>query len=313
MIPVGEWMLFRSPLDGLAVYFAAAALIMGLVGTGFAIPSWLTKRHMRKKGKQGELGRWYWWTGAAVNGVVGLAYALVAVWCAMFLRDMYLETPKIVDTTSVLERASGAVAKTAMRGFLSEKMTSTPALEPISERFAEDPGTTLKGLQTALENPAFKQMVADPEFQQAALHHDRETMVDLDSYRHLLQDPEFNAVAESLGLRSDTGPHPFVDLTASTYRKLQTLKDDPEVAQLLEDREFIRQVREQDTWSILNDPRVLTLAQKLGQLSDPGPPAPIAEVTRSKPAPKKMYKWRDRDGNLNITNSPPPEGAEIIE
>ena len=133
----------------------------------------------------------------------------------------------------------------------------------------------------------------------------------------MINDPDVQDAARALGMEEDQGER-LASWMALAGRALHQLQDDPEVQAILNDPEFQTKLK-QSPWAVMNDERFLTLARKISALSpdqletiDGDTKQATQEPSVIQAPEQRVYRWRDANGGIHITNHPPPAGAEEI-
>lgn len=121
---------------------------------------------------------------------------------------------------------------------------------------------------------------------------------------------------ESAGIAEDAnGDQMLAEQLASAWGRLQSLRDDPPLEEVMNDPELREKLAEGDSIGLLSDPRFARLLQAFEGGAESSPPAgsgyefPQA-TTGGQPAdrePGAIYRWRDAEGQLHMSDSPPPQ------
>ncbi len=316
--PFGDILRLMGLAQGLSAYFMAATIIFMGVGFCFFIPGLLLKRRARKQVERGEARSWTFILAAILNGTVGLVYSLVVVWMAMFVRDALMpEQLEYSTRRPVFERMSIAAAK-----FIARRVVPDSEKNQAMVEFAADPGQVARHAKTVMNHPLLNQCLQDNAIRDAMTRGDTAAILESNAFKNLAQDPAFSEAGQALRLINDEGEAKgLAELLARVGSAFDQLQQDPEVRAILEDPEFNEQLRQSSPWKLLNDERMLTLIRRLNEVSpssaelphvEPNRVQPVPVETQKEKTPRKLYRWRDAQGGLHLTNDPPPEGAEEL-
>lgn len=322
-MPVGDLMRWLGLASGISAYFVAGAAVFSLVGLVFYVPGFFLRRRTRRLREEGNALLWAQITAAVLNGVIGVAYAMVAVWMLMMIRDARQTQSEVRETSGgrpVFERLSSSVAKG-----LATVIDRDGQDSQLASQFAQDPGKVARHSKAILENPSLRACLNDPAANRAIRAGDVGQLQQQPAFRRMLLDAQLSDAARELGLVDNQGnAEDLARLMARAGAAFHALGADPEVRAILEDEDFNRKLQAGSPWALMNDERMLTLMRKLTAVEAAPASSPAAreagygDSAASEPAPlepvepRKVYRWRDAQGGVHITNEPPPEGAEEL-
>jgi uncharacterized membrane protein required for colicin V production len=182
------------------------------------------------------------------------------------------------------------------------------ALAGMSAAIVERPSQVMAGMQATVRSPEFKELVNSEKVQEMVAQRNAGELQRSPEFQQLLQQPAVkqlrDAIAPESGGWSDSK---IAEETVDIWQRVERLRTQPEVAQLLNDPEI--QGFLQGGGQIT--PGLLTKGQKL--LSLLGSDAEVDGVMV-----QRLYQWHDDDGQMHLTDEkdvPPAKrsSAKAIE
>ena len=232
-------------------------------------------RRRRKSGKtQAAAKPKYPWadklSGAALGAFVGLLMAAALVWMytAAGLTPGAAGWPDIRD--SMAARLSGFIIGSEAWLF-ARVATDNPALSRIVAQSVSDPKAAVEDVQRIKQNPKVAALLDDGEFTAAVYKGDAEAIKANPRWKRLLEDPDFLRSARELGLlpaESDSAstPEQAADQLARVGRKMTQISADPEVQDILRDKDFQETLNDGDLGKLMQDERTWKLAGRVMQI-----------------------------------------------
>lgn len=282
-------------------------------------------------------------SGALAGAVLGFGVGLLGVWTVGALQDAWqwrAAQLSLHDTTpeqpSLPLAASPSPLDAALRraagDLMADSMTmalGNSAAAPVAAQWVREPLSVGLALKHAAEQPALRSLFTEPSQYAVLLRGDVADIQQLQGFRLLMADPQAMQLLQVAGLQGATPAERSAALAAMLTKyaqRFEVLRANPEFQALAADQSLHQRVQQGNWLALLADKRIRRLVTMLAsEESQPAPTSPqkadhAAEgmdipVRRSASAPtpepaKSLYRWKDANGHLHITDQAPPEGIQ---
>ncbi|MCW8196179.1 DUF4124 domain-containing protein [Proteobacteria bacterium 005FR1] len=293
------------PIGGLAGRIAAGLLLF--FGTAFLVSGLFTL--LDKLLSQGQAGVRRSFAGALVGAAVGSLFGLAGVLAASYLQDLGeakkgggLRQPGVLEITA--RKVAGKTIET-FGGLGMNESTSR-----LGAALVRDPVAVVGNLQQLAQNPEARQLFSSPEGQSALASGDARAIASLPSFSQLADTPEMQALMESAGIGdSENREQVLAEQLAGAWERVESVRGSPRMDEILNDPELREKLANGDTLSLLADPRLAEILEIFrGEDSAPVASSSDREAAgKSARKPADIYQWRDADGQLHMSDTPPPQ------
>jgi hypothetical protein len=289
-------------------------------------------------------------TGAVLGAVLGAGIGVLGVWTVGALQDAYrvhqAQQGTVVDTQQVagsggvdqlVRDFSGDIMANVVQGALGD----SPAAE-VAAQWMREPLSVSEGLKSLAEKPQLRLLFQDPDNYAVLLRGSAPEIVRLPAFRELVADSGMMTILGAVGLPGQDAAAREAAL-ASTLSKYagnaEKLKNTEEFQSLIHDRDLQAQLQQGNLMVLLTQDKVRRIAEMLtaveissGSSMQGGSSSAAAMLDEAKDrvkqkfetavgvaaeadAAKPLYRWRDAEGRMHITQDKPPEGvkADVIQ
>lgn len=336
-----QWLsgMYIWPVAGGAL-FMGGSLVFSLAAVGLI---YLAPDEWKEGGKgAGAL------LGALLGGVIGLflVWTVGVAQDAIHKREQTkgsaatTSQPAPVASRSASDQFLHDFAANTVAGTVTTIMGDSPATALTSE-VLRAPLSVGEGFKHLAEQPDLRLLIQDPQSYAVLMRGTPAEIMRLPHFRAVVADAELMRFLESTGLSGDTPVEQEQDLAnkLSTYaRNFEYIRQTPEYQALAADPDFQSQLKSGQWLQLLGNDRVRELAEMLinpdtvvsrdtvstppagftmqapGQAQWVSPDqaeseaAPEGNDTGTAPA-KTIYRWRDADGRMHLSDEKPPEGT----
>lgn len=252
--PIGALLVERRVLPGLTGYLAAPLFIVFGVAIVFGVLRLVLLR--RRRPPDEPYVPKFRIAGAMVNGLAGCFYATLVVWAIMFYQGIVKAQP---TPPTLVEHMSGRFVSSLGSTVVHYTLPTAPVLEPATQKLLSDPGQGMKSARTLVSNQRLTEILQDTDFQRVLDAGDVARVVADRRFRQLLDDPEFGAATEDLGLaQSGEARAQFEEYYARTlvtvWQRMSVLESDPEIQALIEEPTFKAALESRDLPELLRHP-----------------------------------------------------------
>lgn len=314
--PLSEFLASQSSLEALPLEGMAGGIIVGvllfltvsfLVAASFSLLDKLLSR--------GHAGLRSSWPGALVGAGVGSLFGLIAVLLIGYLQDLGASREGIARKPGNLETTARSAA-----AMLVENVASVFAGEQSTARtgvaLVRNPVGVVSSLQQLSGSPEARQLFSSPAGQAALASGDLRAISRQPAFKELAASPAMETLMASAGIAEGAGREQVLaEELAKVWGGVQSLKEDPQVQELLRDPGLREKLASGDSLSLLSDPRLARLLERF-QGGDDQSASRRAESRlehAEEPAgkqPSTIYQWWDANGHLHLSDSPPPAQSE---
>ncbi len=237
------------PLAGMAGFTVAYAA-MGLL-TGF-----LRRRSDRRRRGQPRSARDRL-AGALFGTARGALIVLLLSWLAIWV-DALRATGTLEGLPEIGDSAAAAVTELVVETGVQAALSDAGAAGHLMARFAARPGPAVTDLEAVLAHPRIEDLREDRLFWTYVEHGSVESALNQGSFVRIVQDEELRRRFGNLGLIDESAaedPRAFREASAEVLRavgpRLRGLRDDPELARLMQDPEVVAMVEAGNTWALM--------------------------------------------------------------
>lgn len=249
-------------LEGIVSLIAAAFILFVTAGIAVIIFFWIITQLMPARETPSVASSC---GGLAVGLMVGVIVAIIAVWSFTFVRD-FRGGPELVQTDkskfeTFTNRVAGKAATTAMT-----LGSVNPEVARLSAAIIEAPTEVSQHAQQLMSSGDLQALLADPKSQAVLDSGDVNALRQLPAFQQLVKNPDFLALAKSAGMLTDATQNNASTETrlatqlAEIWGRVQRLKNDERVQEILSDPEFQQKVQSGNPLDMLTNPRLLELA-----------------------------------------------------
>jgi uncharacterized membrane protein required for colicin V production len=227
-----------------------------------------------------------------------------------------------------------AAASTAVSIITSDKATTQ-----ITKTMTQDPQATLNHVQNMTNDGEFKQLLNKPDFQEELNRGNVASLMQNKDFQELMQNPDMQAIIASDAAGDRSSEQATAEKMIQAWQKVETLKNDPRVLNIVNDPAFQAQLNSQNKLPLLMNPKMRELSEII--FSSDSNPAPVNrssktttanthyvveditdavnqtdtnnnkasnrlntnEKTEEIPEPK-LYRWTDEDGKVHYSDKP---------
>ena len=275
--------------------------------------------------------------GAAVGAVSGVISGLFIVWFVALLADLSSNTPASdtqitsasksapVSDFDIRPIAASFVAKTAVLGVKATGGGAQTAA--VIDAVIRKPQATFLGLQGLAKSREFKVLMNDPRTQSMMATNDVGSLMSSESFLRLMQLPEMDSLLAQTRMDGKTKVQAtqfFAEQLTFVWRRMQAIKHDPRVQEILSSPEFREAANGGSSASLMTNPKFQRLvAIVLEGRADPEDvdytqfvdgdsirtEPELTDVTGDGIAlepepyvPEPVYKWRDDNGRIQYSD-----------
>jgi len=243
----------------------AAVFLMIFLGLG-GVTAWVMRARKRKGAAQEPIDRVAGALLGAAHGVLlAMLIGVLAGWLAAGRKSGPLQSMPDLGG-----RAVSTVTRLAVEGVADVVLDAENAGGRVAVRLAVRPDETITDVQDVVQHPAVRGLQSDPQFWSHVQNGAIEQALSAPSFATLERDDSLRRRLADLGLvspsaatderrfRSEMRPV-LVRLTP----RLRVLHNDPTLRELSRDPRIVAAVESGDTFTLLSDPRVNALVQRL--------------------------------------------------
>ncbi|HSC75050.1 MAG TPA: CvpA family protein [Pseudomonadales bacterium] len=308
------------PVAGLLLFFAGSIL--------FSVATrWLGSLMPEEWHESGKI------PGAISGVLLGAGIGLFAVWVASTLRDAwYLRTAQQASVDHVASDAStigkidhlaSDLSGQAMAVMVKGALGDSPAAA-VAAHWVHQPLSMSEGLRHLSTKPELRLLFQEPANYAVLVNGSSADILRLAPFQALTEDVQVLNFLAIAGLPGKTLPEQsqaLADMLSRYARHFEKLRTTPEFQALVQDPELREKLQQGNLLALMTNDKMRQLADMLaqGHLPEPLPAATIppphekqmSEATNTRtPSAKSLYRWKDSNGRLHITEEKPPEGAE---
>ena len=350
--PFANWLAQHTALDGVVVYmvagcaiFFSVSIVVGLILNLIArsLPSTDFTQASSKFG------------GAVVGMIVGCLFGLICV----YIIDLVKKPASVANTASIdsdqhnghknsqqeeLFDNSFAVKDDTFIESSAKKLVSTAAstavdltlddktVTQMTKAFTQDPQTMLSHVQQITNDGQMKALLAKPEFQAQLNAGDVNGLMRNKDFQQLMDNRDMQAILSSASgnANNPAAQQAAAEKMVAAWQKVDTLKSDPRVLQILNDPAFQQQLNSPNKLSLMMNPRLRELTEiifnsqgntttpsnsvkntnyHIEDITQPHPgeqtPSPAADSEQGNTTrEEKIYRWKDANGKTHFSDKP---------
>ena len=281
----------------------------------------------------------------AISGVLlGASLGLLMTWTAGTLRDSWelrraapqqtavsdgaWEPSAVAQADHLVRDVSGQAMAVLVQGALGDSPTAV-----VAAKWVRQPLSMSVGLQHLASKPELRQLFQDPANYAVLVRGTNDEIQRLSSFQALINDPQAIQFLSAAGLPGATPVQQSQALAGMLSRyagNFEKLRGTPEFQSLVQDPELREKLQQGNLLALITNDKMRQLADMLaqGKLPDQLPAEQdeadsvearelsasrsrresSAKSGSSKQEPSKpLYRWRDENGRLHITEDKPPE------
>jgi uncharacterized membrane protein required for colicin V production len=230
----------------------------------------------------------------------------------------------------VRDLAGDAIAALAQRA-----LGDTPAATAATQ-WVREPMSVSSGLQHLASKPELRALFENPASFAVLVNGGSNEIQRLPAFQAITDDPEIMPFLSVMGLQGETLPEQstaLAELLSRYARNFEKLRTTPEFQSLTQNAELREKLKQGNLIVLLTDEKMRRLAEMLAhgdQLDnlplatavrgDDAGTVPDTEkgLSRQQPAPtldpapsKPLYRWKDSNGRVHITEEKPSEGVQV--
>ncbi len=251
-----------------------ASLVFLVTDATFFLTVYLIRRRRKRKQAQPAAKPKYpradKLSGASLGACIGILTAAAVIWMytAAGLMPGAAAWPDIRGSAAA--RLSGLIIG-AEAWLFARAVTDDATLSRIVARSVSDPKAAVEDVQSIKQNPKVVELLQDVRFTDAVYKGDAEAIEANPRWKRLLEDPEFLRCARETGFlpaESDAAhaPGQAAEELARVGRKMTQISADPEVRDVLRDRDFQEMLNGGDLGKLLQDERTWKQAGRVLQI-----------------------------------------------
>jgi hypothetical protein len=282
--------------------------------------------------------------GAISGLLLGAGLGLLVVWTVGALRDSWelrsaaprqmvvgkanSEPSAVAQADHLVRDVSGQAMAVLVQGVLGDSPTAV-----VAAKWAQQPLSMSGGLQHLASKPELRQLFQDPANYAVLVRGSNNDIQRLPPFQALLDDPQAMQFLSMAGLPGTTPTQQsqaFAGMLSRYAGNFEKLRGTPEFQSLVQDPELREKLQQGNLLALITNDKMRQLADMLaqGKLPDQLPAEQdeadsvearelsasrsrresSAKSGSSKQEPSKpLYRWRDENGRLHITEDKPPE------
>ena len=299
-------------LQGIVALVAASLALF--TGAAFAISLvfWLINRLTGAKAGNSPISS----LGGSVLGLLtGVFVALIAVWSFTTARDIWAEaqaTQAAATNKSFVETIASRATSMAVEAALS-LTAAKPEITRLGATLAGSPAKVAKHTQSLANSKALNNLLADPVNQEVLDSGDVEAVKALPAFQQLVNNPDMLALTKLAGMQNDSVDNKntlettLANQLTANWLKMQSVKNNPRVQEILEDAEFQQNIQSGNPIDLLSNAKLLELADMI--FEDDFDAADIGKAEQSSPATEQkeraIYQWVDENGRVHFSDKSP--------
>lgn len=299
-------------LQGIAALIAASLALF--TGAAFAVSLvfWLINRLTATRAENSPISS----LGGSVLGLLtGVVVAVIAVWSFTTVRDIQSEakaTQAAARNTSFVETIASRVTSMAVQTALS-LTEAKPEITRLGATLAASPARVAQHTQSLADSKVLNNLLADPVNQQVLDSGNVEAVKALPAFQQLVNDPDMLALTKLAGMQNNSANNKntvettLANQLTANWLKMQSIKNNPRVQEILEDGEFQRKIQSGNPIDLLSNAKLLELADMI--FEDNFDQAEIEKVEQSSPATEQneraIYEWVDENGRVHFSDKSP--------
>ncbi|HQQ75317.1 MAG TPA: DUF4124 domain-containing protein, partial [Pseudomonadales bacterium] len=255
------------------------------------------------------------------------------------------QTPVVAKTVTVPTVVGVQQADTAVRNLSGEAMAvlahralgDTPVAQATTQ-WIREPVSVSAGLQRLASKPELRLLFQDPASYAVLVRGSVSDVQNLPQFQMVTDDAEAMQFLSAVGLPGETAQEESQALAGmlSRYaRRFETLRSTPEFQSLAQDPELREKLQQGNLIALLTNDKMRRLAEMLAQddagakdalpaaatlldraqqLADAGQSVivrPASTKSQAQEPSKPLYRWKDSNGRMHITEEKPPEGVKV--
>lgn len=283
------------------------------------------------------------WTGGLLGAALGFGIGLLLVWTVGTLRDGWQQR-----TATPAAGVAGVAAEDGINGrlrtwsgealaALAGQALGDSAAAPAAEALVRNPVSLGQDLQYFARKAELQRLLQDPVNYAVLVRGPAAAVMQLADFRALVVDERVMQFLGTVGLPGQGRAEQAEALAGILTRHVgnyEKLRNTPAFQAVAADPELRAKLQQGNLLLLLTDDKMRQLADMLAhgvpQLPSGNAPVPAVkpggangaaghQVTVQPPAvespAKPLYRWKDAQGRLHITDQPPPEGvqADVIQ
>ena len=272
-------------LQGIGALVAASLALF--TGAAFAI-SLVFRLINRLTGAKAENSPISSLGGSVLGLLTGVFVALIAVWSFTTARDIWAQAPQAAATNkSFVETIASRATSMAAEAALS-LTAAKPEITRLGATLAGSPAKVAKHTQSLANSKALNNLLADPVNQEVLDSGNVEAVKALPAFQQLVNNPDMLALTKLAGMQNDSVDNKNTLETAlanqltTNWLKMQSVKNNPRVQEILEDAEFQQKIQSGNPIDLLSNAKLLELADMI--FEDDFDAADIGKAEQSSPA-----------------------------
>ena len=299
----------QTPLQGLIALIAASVILFFVAGFVVSLVFWVVDKifpQRENNSTASSIG------GATVGLLAGIIIAVIIVWTFALLRDMQAEVelsesvkPKKSNIESIVKQAAAKAVETAF-----SLANTKPEVTKLGATLVESPAKIAQHAQRLINSKKLNNLLGDPDNQQVLDSGDIEAVKALPAFQQLVNNPDMLALTKSAGMlnestdNADTVETTLARQLTSIWLRMQRMKNDQRVQEILEDPEFQRKIQSGNPLDLLTNAKLLELADIIFEdngdegIVEPGE-GKLPNVSKEN---KTVYSWTDENGRIHYSD-----------
>ncbi|UTF60177.1 CvpA family protein [Gilvimarinus sp. DA14] len=320
----------NTSIDGIAAYLAGGIALFILAMVALRLLFWLLS-HMIPGGgdKPGVASRF---GGLVIGGIIGgfigllLVYTLDVYSSAKDLKADRVQPDSAAPATTESPAPQNNPVSKAAKLTVSKSAGAIMALSGVSdnsvqlgEAFIADPVANVDRVNRVTNNPDLQKLLQDRRTQQLLKKGDVDELMKVPEFRRLMNDPDMKHLMAASGLDVDNkdSARETARKVSLGYQRVQLMKDDPRVQEIINDPEFKAQMQSDNKIALITNPKFNQLAEIIfvegaDNLSSLEKDSQVRiremqagdDATVTEDDEDTIYQYTDEDGNVRYSDRP---------
>ncbi|WP_020209111.1 CvpA family protein [Gilvimarinus chinensis] len=264
----------NTDIDGIAAYLAGGIALFVLSMVGLRLLFWLLSHMVPGGGDKPGTGSRF--AGLIIGGIIGgfigllLVYTLDVYDSAKDLKANHNQADHTATEGSVVPAQQINPVSKAAKLTVSKSAGAIMALSGVSdnsvqlgEAFIADPVQNVDRINRVTNNPDLQKLLQDRRTQQLLKKGDVDELMKVPEFRRLMNDPDMKHLmaASGLDVNNKDSARETARKVSLGYQRVQMMKDDPRVEEILNDPEFQQQMQSDNKLALITNPKLNQLAE----------------------------------------------------